>query len=151
MSSNELLAHFMRALAYRTDKALRGAPDDFLDFTPGPGVRTTRELLAHMANVLTFTRRRLEGEEAPGSPDSQPLPDEQEVGRFRDATRAIATLLSERETLEEDVTKRLLQGPLADVMTHAGQIAMFRRLAGSAIPGENFYVANLDSVFRSTD
>lgn len=151
MSSNEFLVHSVRALAYRTEKALRDAPDDFLDFTPGRGVRTTRELLAHMSDVLAFTRGRLEGEAAPGGPDSRPLPGEQEIGRFRDMTRAVAALLSEGETLEEDVAKRLLQGPLADVMTHAGQLAMFRRLAGSPIAGENFYAANLDSIFRETD
>jgi hypothetical protein len=41
-------------------------------------------------------------------------------------------------------TERLLQGPFADAMTHAGQLAMLRRLAGSPVPPENFIVAEID-------
>ena len=37
----------------------------------------------------------------------------------------------------------VLQGPFADAMTHAGQLAMLRRLAGSPIPPENFIVADI--------
>ncbi|MEM9556190.1 MAG: hypothetical protein AAGC60_18170 [Acidobacteriota bacterium] len=32
-----LLRHVLAALAYRTQKALRGAPNDFADFTAGAG------------------------------------------------------------------------------------------------------------------
>ena len=34
--------------------------------------------------------------------------------------------------------EQILQGPLADAMTHVGQLAMLRRLASSPIPKENF-------------
>ena len=40
--------------------------------------------------------------------------------------------------------EQLLQGPLADVMTHAGQLALLRRLAGSPVPPENFIRAAID-------
>jgi hypothetical protein len=40
--------------------------------------------------------------------------------------------------------ERLLQGPFSDAMTHAGQLAMLRRLAGSPVPPENFIVAAID-------
>jgi hypothetical protein len=41
--------------------------------------------------------------------------------------------------------ERLLQGPFADAMTHAGQLAMLRRLAGSPIRPENFIMAAIRS------
>ena len=39
--------------------------------------------------------------------------------------------------------ERLFQGPVADALTHVGQLAMLRRLAGCPARGENFYVAEI--------
>jgi hypothetical protein len=39
--------------------------------------------------------------------------------------------------------ERLFQGPVADALTHVGQLAMLRRLSGSPARGENFYVADI--------
>ena len=41
--------------------------------------------------------------------------------------------------------ERLFQGPIADALTHVGQIAMLRRLAGAPCKGENYYVANISA------
>jgi len=38
-----------------------------------------------------------------------------------------------------------LQGPFSDAMTHAGQLAMLRRLAGHPVPPENFIAADIDA------
>ena len=51
-----LLKHFLAALAYRTQKALRGAPPDFASFRAGPNVRTPHELIQHMESVLGYSR-----------------------------------------------------------------------------------------------
>lgn len=40
--------------------------------------------------------------------------------------------------------EQLLQGPFGDAMTHAGQLAMLRRLAGCPVPPENFIQAAVD-------
>jgi hypothetical protein len=37
--------------------------------------------------------------------------------------------------------ENLFQGPIADALTHTGQLAMLRRFAGSPVRGENFYGA----------
>lgn len=37
------------------------------------------------------------------------------------------------------------QGPLADAMTHAGQLAMLRRLHGVPVPSENFIFAKVSA------
>ena len=47
--------------------------------------------------------------------------------------------------------ERLLQGPLADAMTHAGQLAMLRRLAGSPVPPEDFSVADIQGTRLGPD
>ncbi len=36
-----------------------------------------------------------------------------------------------------------MHGPLADALTHVGQLAMLRRMAGCPIPGESYYAAEI--------
>jgi hypothetical protein len=38
-----------------------------------------------------------------------------------------------------------LQGPLADVLTHVGQLAMLRRMSGNPVAPENFIYAEVRS------
>jgi hypothetical protein len=41
--------------------------------------------------------------------------------------------------------EKLFQGPVADSLTHIGQIAMLRRLAGSPVRGENYFKADISA------
>lgn len=47
--------------------------------------------------------------------------------------------------------KHMLQGPFSDAMTHVGQIAMLRRLAGSPVAPENFIMAKISSSNLTSD
>ncbi len=136
-----LLRHFLAALAYRTQKALRDAPPSFGTFTAGQRARTPAELVRHMTSVLGYARTFFVG----GSYRPEPLPDlHAEVGRFHAMLRELAGHLEAGTALRGITPERLLQGPFADAMTHAGQLAMLRRLAGSPVPPENFIVAAID-------
>ncbi len=139
----ELLCHFLAALAYRTQKALRGAPNDFASFRAADGVRTPAELVRHMTSVLGYARAFFVG----GRYWPDPLPSfDAEVARFHQMVHDLAHEIESGAALGDGVTpERLLQGPLADAMTHAGQIAMLRRLSGSPVPPENFVVADIDA------
>jgi len=141
IGSRELLRHFLASLAYRTQKALRGAPDDFGELRVAPGVRTPRELVRHMTSVLGYARTLFLG----GAYETEPLPDlAAEVSRFHQMLEELAALL--REGVEVSATEQqLLQGPFADAMTHAGQLALLRRLHGSPVPAENFLKADINS------
>jgi hypothetical protein len=137
-----MLRHFLAALAYRTQKALRDAPASFADFEAGNGVRTPRRLVAHMDSVLGYALTRFRG----GTYRNEPLPDfEQEILRFHGKLEDLARHLADGTPLRDTTPERLLQGPFADAMTHAGQLAMLRRLAGSPIPPENFIVADVSA------
>jgi len=138
----DLLQHFLAALAYRTQKALRDAPATFGDYRPQEGVRSPAELVRHMTIVLGypctfFTGRRYRPE---------PLPTlDAEIVRFHEMVATLAGHIESGTPLREGLTtERLLQGPLADTMTHAGQLAMLRRLAGAPVPPENFVFAEID-------
>jgi hypothetical protein len=137
----KLLNHFLAALAYRTQKALREAPADFGSFRVVEGVRTPAELVRHMASVLGYARTFFVGgrywPEALASFD-------EEIERFHALLGLLAQHLRNGDALLEGMTEeRLLQGPFSDAMTHAGQLALLRRLAGAPVPPENFILAEI--------
>lgn len=137
-----MLRHFLAALAYRTQKALRDAPPDFADFEAGAQIRTPRELVRHMTSVLGYARTHFIG----GRYRPEPLPNmPAEVARFHEMLADLARHLDAETPLRGDITpERLLQGPFSDAMTHVGQIAMLRRLFGAPVAPENFIVADID-------
>ena len=139
----KLLTHFLAALAYRTQKALRGAPDDFGSFCPKEGVRTPSELVRHMASLLGYARTYFIG----GHYRPEPLETlDEEIERFHENLGLLAQHLRDGDPLLQGLTEeRLLQGPFSDAMTHAGQLALLRRLAGDPIAPENFIVAEIKS------
>ena len=138
-----LLSHFLAALAYRTQKALRDAPADFGTFTPPADVRSPKELVRHMTSVLGYARTHFIG----GRYCPEPLETlDDEVARFHAMLEALANELKKELPLREGMTEeQLLQGPFSDAMTHAGQLAMLRRFAGSPVAPENFIVAKIEA------
>lgn len=136
-----LLHHFLAALAYRTQKALRGAPADFGSFQAAEGVRTPAHLVCHMTSVLGYACTFFVG----GKYWPDPLPSlEEEIVRFHEIVRDLARHIEAGTPLLEGMTvERLLQGPLSDAMSHAGQLAMLRRLAGVPVAPENFVFAEI--------
>lgn len=135
-----LLRHFLAALAYRTQKALRGAPESFDSFRAAAKIRTPLELVRHMESVLGYARTFFIG----GEYNQEPLADFQaEIRRFHRTIEDLASHLESGTLLEGITPEQLLQGPFSDAMTHAGQLAMLRRMAGSPVPPENFVYANV--------
>jgi hypothetical protein len=135
-----MLRHFLAALAYRTQKALRDAPSGFGDFSAGERTRTPRDLVRHMTSVLGYARTYFVG----GRYWPEELPDlASEVERFHAMIADVAGRLEREEPLIGITPEQLLQGPFADAMTHAGQLALLRRLAGAPVPPENFIVADI--------
>ena len=136
-----MLRHFLAALAYRAQKALRDAPPSFGTFQAGQHVRTPRELLRHMTGVLGYARTFFVG----GHYRAEPLADlAAETARFHAMLEDLSQHLLAETPLRGTSEERLLQGPFADAMTHAGQLALLRRLSGSPVPPENFIVAAID-------
>jgi hypothetical protein len=138
--SRRLLQHFLATLAYRTQKALRGAPETFGEFRADTYVRTPHELVRHMTSVIGYARTQLRGGEfTPGRLPT--LADE--ISRFHQTLALLRDDFGD-DSLEARITDaQFLQGPLADAMTHAGQLALLRRLAGSPVASENFIFADV--------
>jgi hypothetical protein len=138
----DMLRHFLAALAYRTQKALRGAPDSFAEFRAAPETRTPHELVLHMDSVLGYARTFLIGGEY------RPARQEEfatQVRFFHEMLESLSQHLGLETPLVGTTPEQLLQGPFADAMTHAGQLAMLRRLSGSPVPPENFIDADISA------
>jgi hypothetical protein len=137
-----LLRHTVATLAYRADKALRGAPPDFADFSVGPGSRTPAQILAHMGDLFDWALSMARGRQV--WRESPPLPWAEEVARFFVTLEAFDACVASDAPLHLSV-ERLFQGPIADALTHTGQLAMLRRMAGSAIKAESYSKADIKS------
>lgn len=145
-----LLTHYLAAVAYRAQKAVRGASHLYPDFQAGHQVRTPVQILRHMTSVLGYSRTLFLGGTYPVTPEPLATFDD-EVARFHAMVAAVGKLIADGVTLREISHQQLLQGPLSDVMTHVGQLALLRRLAHDPIAPENFIYAEIRADRLSPD
>jgi hypothetical protein len=135
-----MLRHTVATLAYRGGKAIRGAPADFSGFRAAEGTRTPGQILAHIGDLLewalTVADGKMEYRQTP------PQTWEQDSARFFAALKALDARLESHEPLGFPAEK-LFQAPIADALTHVGQIAMLRRMAGAPVRGENYFKAEI--------
>lgn len=135
------LRHCLATLAYRAGKAVRDAPPGFGDFqTAEPSAMTPGRILAHMGDLMAWALSMAQGQET--YQRSTPQAWETEAERFFGALAAFDAYLATPAALQAPA-QRLFQGPIADALTHVGQLATRRRLAGAPVRGENYYVADI--------
>ncbi len=137
-----MLRHTLATLAYRGGKALREAPEGFAQFSIGQRSRTPGQILAHLGDLLDWALWLAKGEHI--WHDSEPLDWERGTARFFAAMEAFGAHLASEVPLKCS-PEELFQGPIADALTHVGQISMLRRLAGAPVRGENYYRAHISA------
>jgi len=138
----EMLRHSVATLAYRAAKVLRDTPPEFAAYRVNETTRTPAEILSHLGDLLDWGLAMAQGRQA--WQDSGPLAWESGVARFFAAMDRFDEFLASDEALGVS-EERLFQGPVADALTHVGQIAMLRRMAGAAVRGENYFVAAIET------
>jgi len=141
-TKREMLRHTVATLAYRGAKALRGAPDSFASYRAWETTRTPAQILAHIGDLLDWGLSIAKGAEAWNN--SEPLAWNQEVARFHRALESFDNYLASDADLGA-TCERLFQGPIADALTHIGQLTMLRRIAGAPIKGENYSRAKIEA------
>ena len=139
-SAKDLFRHTLATLAYRGGKAFRGVPDNFSDFRPSAEGRTAGQILAHIGDLLDWAL--IMAKEKHVWHESAPQTWQQDVERFFTALRAFDDYIASDLPLQAPLD-RLFQGPVADALTHVGQIAMLRRLAEAPLKGENYFKADI--------
>jgi hypothetical protein len=136
----ELLRHALATVAYRAGKAIRNAPETFAEFQGGEGSRTPGQILAHMGDLFDWALSIAKGQRT--WKDSTPLAWEKETERFFAVLKNFDDYLASSEPLHA-APEKLFQGPVADSLTHIGQIAMLRRMAGGPVRGESYFDAQV--------
>jgi hypothetical protein len=137
----DLLRHSLATLAYRAEKTVRGVPPGFESFETGARPRTPGKILAHIGDLLDWALTQAQGRQA--WRDSSPLPWADEIARCFESLQRLDEYLASDDPLAVPPEK-LFQGPIADALTHVGQLAMLRRMAGAPILGENYYKADIE-------
>jgi hypothetical protein len=139
--ARQLLRHTVATLAYRGGKAIASAPRGFADFRVGETTRTPGEILAHVCDLVDWARHLASG--IKGGANTEPLPWDEQVARFHGELEKLDALLASDAALG-CAPEKLFQGPIADALTHVGQLTLLRRLAGGAVRGENYYNAEIE-------
>ncbi|GIK52024.1 MAG: hypothetical protein HUU03_10555 [Planctomycetaceae bacterium] len=140
----ELLRHFVAALSYRLKRVTAGAPENFGEFKQGEA-RTPTEILHHINDLLRFANGRFRAQ-ATQMIARGPWADELKIFSLQasDLDHALLELPLKGVVNGRPMTlEQLLHGPLCDAMTHVGQIALLRRLAGSPLTAENYVRADI--------
>jgi hypothetical protein len=135
-----LLRHTLATVAYRGRKAVAEAPAGFAEFHVAATSRTPGQILAHIGDLFDWALSLADGQHR--WHNSTPLPWDQEGARFFEGLRKFDERLASDAPLGCPVEK-LFQGPVADALTHIGQIALLRRLAGAPVRAENYFKADI--------
>ena len=142
MTNPELrpLRQLTATVAYRAAKVLRDVPPSFATFTCGAATRQPVQVVAHMADLMDWGVTIAEDaiKWNPGGSDDW----NREVARFFDGLAALDRALAANGPFQGSVDK-LIQGPLADALTHVGQLALLRGMAGAPIKPESYARADI--------
>lgn len=150
VTAQSVLATMLHAAAFRYHWATANLPAESLPFQPCPGSMTMQELLHHMHRLAWWLEVTL------SSAESSPTPEKVDAASFdapaaRAATEAAlagaaaAVETTSAEALAETKVRRgearpelpfwsVLHGPLADFLTHVGQVTSWRRMFGAPAP-----------------
>ena len=141
-TTTAVLRHILATIKYRLDKSVHEIPTDFDKFDPGSGVRSPLEIMRHMTHVLQYLEPVVLGKPIQKIPEPTAQDWAAELQQFSDLLHNLDNLFDEH-SIPLLAALQMIQGPLSDVLTHIGQIAMLRRLAGSPIPPESFMRADI--------
>jgi hypothetical protein len=137
--TRDTLRQLTATLAYRSAKVLREVPPDFSSFRVSPSARTAVEIVAHLGDLMKWATWLAKGHhtwKAEGSSDW-----DTEVDRFFLLLGELDSLIASNEF--NGSVEKLIQGPLADALTHVGQLSMIRGVAGLPVRPESYARAEI--------
>jgi hypothetical protein len=136
----ELLRHLVATLAFRGGISVSDAPENFAEFRAGETTRSAGEILAHIGDLIQGSLLLMKGEfvylQSPARSWAE------DVKRFFALIEEFDLYLASGAPLAQPIEK-IVQGPLADALTHVGQIVMLRRLAGKPVRSESYFTVEL--------
>ena len=138
--SRTILRVLAATLAYRAAKVLRDAPPEFAHASFGESTRHPVQIVAHMADLMAWGVSMAAG----GKEWKAEGGDEwaTEVNRFFSGLAALDAAIAADGAFAGSIDK-LIQGPLADALTHVGQLSMLRGMAGAPVRPESYARATI--------
>lgn len=140
-SERQFFRHTLATLSYRGGKAIKNAPDNLGSYRIGSKTRTPIEILAHIGDLLDWALSIAEGKET--WKDEELGTWDKQCDRFFKSLRKLDDFLASGNEIKASLEK-LFQGPIADALTHVGQINLLRRLSESPVRSENYFLAEIE-------
>ena len=134
------LRHTLATLAYRAEKALRAQPPAFGEVRAGPASRSALEIVGHLGDLMEWGERVARGDTrwAPGATADWNAA----VDRFFAALAAFDAAIAGPQ-FAADRALVAFQGPIADALTHIGQLSLLRGLADAPVRPESYARADI--------
>jgi hypothetical protein len=136
-----VIARLLDGLGFRFYWATEGLSAEHYAFTPGKGCQSIGELVRHIWGLVNWVHMSVfgQGEERPEDAPSQRVHALHMLHRLREHLVTLDDRDLEAFTINEHSFWHIINGPLADALTHVGQINSFRRLAGNPTPGARVF------------
>lgn len=140
--ARHLLRHTVATLAYRAGKVLRDAPDGFADVRMSSASRSAMEIVSHLVDLLAWGERLARGESR------------WEAGEITDWSTGVERFFAGLQALDAAFADpvntsfpadTIFQGPIADALTHVGQLSMMRGVAGRPVRPESYARATIEA------
>lgn len=144
----KMLRHTLATLAYRGGKALRNAPEGFGRLSIAEGARTPVEILTHIGDLFDWALSMAKDEQAWTTATVRSWTEE--CDRFFSTITSLDAYLADNP-ISDSTAEQLFRGPVADALTHIGQITLLRRVAGSPVRGENYVKATITTGRTGSD
>ncbi|MBD3172361.1 hypothetical protein GF326_07810 [Candidatus Bathyarchaeota archaeon] len=149
IGKNEIVRHMLACLVYRTTKIIHGAPQTFPKITIGNRARTPMKILSHINSLIQLSNRFWSHERPISMAKRRKQSDkkgwERETELFYEMVAIFDETLKANTLPRKYSPEKILQGPLLDAFTHVGQLALLRRMDGSPIEGESYWMADLQA------
>lgn len=131
-----VLTRLIDGLGFRFHWATQGLTDQDYAFSAGHGSQSIGQLVGHIWGLTNWVSVAVlgQGEEKPETPQEQRAHALQMLQRLRERFVALDNHALAKITIDGHPFWHILNGPLADALTHVGQINVLRRLAGNPTP-----------------
>ena len=154
LTATNTLLRMVEGLAFRYRWATENLSEENIKFKPHPTSMSVEEVNAHIFDLVDSTNRVFGGEKQ--NKDSL-----NSFHKLRIKSLNILADLSERlkemsdedlSEIEKNTSRKLpfwywINGPLADALTHVGQITSWRRIAGNPqLKGINVFIGTSDGI-----
>jgi hypothetical protein len=139
-ANRQMLRHTLATLAYRANKALKDVPPEFASFKASERTRTPAQILGHLGDLMDWGISM-----AVGQPEWKEVPVTDwnaGVRRFFAGLKTFDDVLASDKPLA-CAAEGLFQGPIADALTHTGQVNILRGIAGCPVKAENYFKAEI--------